>query len=239
MEEQYQRMTRILGKPALETLKTCRVAVFGLGGVGGSALEALARSGVGTLDVIDPDVIVPSNLNRQALARRSTLGLAKTEAARRLAADIDPDIVVNAYPVFYLPGTPQADQFDFGQWDFVLDCVDTVRAKLGIALAAQAAGVPEVAVMGCGNRVDPSRLKVCDLYETANDPLAKVMRHEGRRLGLDHLTVVCSDEPALTPLEAEGASDRSVPGSTAFVPPAAGLLAASVCVCTLTGLSRR
>lgn len=261
MSDQYERLERLLGAEPLARLRRARVAVFGLGGVGGSAVEALARSGVGALDLIDSDRISPSNLNRQLLAARSTVGCYKVDAAEARIRDIDPDIVVRKYPVFYLPGreahgsSSDASRIlpDFSEWDYVIDAIDTVTGKLGIIQEAQRAGVPVLSCMGCGNRLDPGRLTVCDIYETKTDPLARIMRRELRKRGVTALQVVCSSEPAIRPLAASGsgADDppdafsseraapdirrRDVPGSSAFVPPAAGLLAASVVVRELSG----
>ncbi|WP_130838409.1 tRNA threonylcarbamoyladenosine dehydratase [Lachnoclostridium sp. Marseille-P6806] len=249
MSDQYERLERLLGAEPLARLRRARVAVFGLGGVGGSAVEALARSGIGTLDLIDSDRVSPSNLNRQLLATRSTVGQYKVDAAEARIRDIDPDIIVRKYPVFYLPeregagGSPDSSASgslpDFSAWDYIIDAIDTVTGKLGIIQEAQRSGVPVLSCMGCGNRLDPGELTVCDIYETKTDPLARIMRRELRKRGIDALRVVCSFEPAIRPLPAEGAAPgprrRDVPGSSAFVPPAAGLLAASVVVRELSG----
>jgi tRNA A37 threonylcarbamoyladenosine dehydratase len=241
MENQLVRTEMLIGAEGLAKLRRARVAVFGLGGVGGYVVEALARSGVGTLDLIDNDRIALSNLNRQILALRSTLGLPKVEATAARVRDIDPDITVNTYQTFYLPET--RDQFDFRAYDYVVDCIDTVTGKLDLVLQCRAAGTPIVCAMGTGNKLDPTRLEVADLSETSVCPLARILRKELRRRGVEHVKVVYSKEEPTEPLfqpepeagpsegpEAYGNKRRSVPGSSAFVPPAAGLILASVVV---------
>ena len=239
LNPQYERMALLYGADLVALLRKKRVAVFGIGGVGGSAVEALARSGIGTLDLFDTDSVSLSNFNRQIIALHSTVGKLKVDAARERIRDIDPEILVHRHQMFYLPGNPESDAVDFSVFDYVLDAIDTVTGKIGIITAARKAGVPVISCMGCGNRTDPGKLSVCDLFETKNDPLARVMRRELRRRGITHLTVVCSAEPAIPPLLTESApalppGKRSVPGSTAFVPPAAGIIAASVIVRALT-----
>ena len=224
----------------MERLRKARVAVFGLGGVGGYAVEALARSGIGALDLIDHDRVSFSNLNRQIIATRSSVGRYKVEVAAERIRDINPDCTVRTYQTFFLPET--AGDFDFGAYDYVVDAVDTVTAKLLIAERAREAGVPVISAMGTGNKLHPERLEVADLYETSECPLARVMRKEARKRGIEHLKVVYSKETPLTPLsaeaeeaEADGAEPeesrygkkRVTPGSTAFVPGAAGLLLAA------------
>lgn len=228
MKEQYIRTERVIGTEALVKLHHARVAVFGLGGVGGNCVEALARAGIGTFDLIDDDEVVPSNLNRQAFALHSTIGMKKTDAARQRILDIDPDAVVHLYPMFYLPET--ADQIPFAEFDYIVDAIDTVTAKLDIIERAQTLGIPIISSMGTGNRLDPSRLSIKDVYETSGDPLARIMRHELRKRGIRSLTVCTSSELPVKPLESTEepkGSRRSVPGSTSFVPPAAGILIAS------------
>lgn len=235
MDEAFVRTAMVLGPSAVETLRTRRVAVFGVGGVGGNCAEALARSGIGTLDLIDHDEVAASNLNRQVFAVRSAVGKKKVEAAKERIHDICPDTTVNTFPIFYLPET--RDQLDFTVYDYIVDAIDTVTAKLDIIERANECGVPVISSMGCGNRVDPSQLKIVDIYETKGDPLAKVMRRELRKRGIPKLTVCTSLEPPLKPLfagtEEELKSRRSIPGSTAFVPPAAGILIASYVVRSL------
>ena len=208
-------------------LSRARVAVFGLGGVGGYAAEALTRSGIGALDFVDHDVVSESNLNRQILATADTVGRYKADVARERALSVNPDATVHAYRVFYTPET--AAQFDFSRYDYVVDAIDTVTGKLSLVEEAYRTGTPLVSSMGTGNKLRPSMLEVSDIYETSVCPLARVMRKELRKRGIPRLKVVWSRE---TPLEPSGdaparASGRPVPGSTAFVPAAAGLLLAS------------
>ena len=234
MSEQFERTERLLGKAAVERLGRCRVAVFGVGGVGGYVVEALARSGVGALDLIDSDTVAESNLNRQILALHSTLGQYKTDAAAARVRDINPAIEVRTYRVFYTPET--ADQFDFRQYACVVDAIDTVTGKIGLVLQAREAGVPIVSSMGAGNKLDPSAFRAADLAETSVCPLARVMRRELKKRGVEHLRVVYSTEPPLTPLGAAepAGGRRSVPGSVAFVPAAAGLVLAGEVIRLLT-----
>lgn len=222
-----------MGAEAIEKLQRSRVAVFGIGGVGGYAVEALARSGIGTLDLIDHDRVTLTNLNRQLHATRETLGQYKVEAAAARIRQINPDCQVNPYTVFYLPET--REQFDFSQYDYVVDAIDTVKGKLALAEAAQAAGTPIISSMGAGNKMDPTALRVSDIYKTSVCPLARVMRSECRKRGIRQLKVVYSTEPPLRPLEDAAACReespgapvrRDIPGSTAFVPAAAGLIIA-------------
>lgn len=231
--EAASRTEILLGKEALFMLQHCRVAVFGCGGVGSGAIEALARIGIGALDIIDHDTICPSNLNRQLLATAETIGMLKVEAAKARIHAINPAIVVRTYPLFYLP--PLHDQFPFADWDYIIDAVDTVTAKLDIIRHARETHTPIISCMGCGNRLYPTKLDICDLYETKNDPLARIMRHECRKLGVRRLKVVCSREVPLKPQagwEYPSASDtkRPLPGSVSFVPPVAGMMAASAVV---------
>ena len=241
MEHQLVRTEMLIGAEGLAKLRSARVAVFGLGGVGGCVVEALARSGVGILDLIDNDRVALSNLNRQIIALHSTLGLPKVEAAAARVRDIDPTIRVNVYQTFYLPET--RDQFDFSAWDYVVDCIDTVTGKIDLVMQCRSAGTPIVCALGTGNKLDPTRLEVADLSETSVCPLARILRKELRRRGVEHLKVVYSREPPVEPRfqpepepapregpEAYGNQRRSVPASSAFVPPAAGLILASVVV---------
>ena len=236
MNEAFIRTEHVLGSPAMEKLRASRVAIFGLGGVGGYVVEALARSGVGALDLVDNDSLVCSNLNRQILATLDTLGMDKVEAAARRVRSINPACRVRCYKTFYLPETK--GQFDFSQYDYVVDAIDTVAGKLALIEECRAAGTPILCAMGTGNKRDPSLLRLCDLYETQNDALARVMRKECRRRGIEQLRVVYSpEEPVcLGPeLHEPESRRRSIPGSTAFVPPAAGLLIASEVVRALIG----
>jgi tRNA A37 threonylcarbamoyladenosine dehydratase len=233
----FARTAYLLGPEALARLGRSRVAVFGLGGVGGAAAEALCRSGIGSLDLIDPDTVQLSNLNRQLPATRRTLGMAKTDAVRQRLQDINPELKIHAFPVFVQPDN--VTSFPWEEWDAVIDAVDTVSAKLALIQQAQSHDLFIVSAMGCGNRLDPSQLCVKDLYETRTDPLARVLRHECRKRGIEKLTVVCSQEAPLQPKEIkkDEASGKVIPGSSPFVPPAAGFLMASVIVREL--LNRR
>ena len=228
MQEQFIRTQMLLGTDAVQRLQKARVALFGLGGVGGYTLEALVRSGIGALDLIDRDTVSLSNLNRQILATHSTVGMLKVEAARRRVLDINPSCVVNTYPVFYTPET--ADQFDFAQYDYIVDAIDTVTGKLQLVQRAVEAGTPIICCMGTGNKLDASAFEVTDLSKTSMCPLARVMRRELGKRGIQHLKVVYSREEALTPTgweeEAAALGKRQIPGSVAFVPGAAGLLLA-------------
>ena len=211
----------------MEILKNARVAVFGIGGVGGYVTEALARSGVGALDLTDKDRVCLSNLNRQIIATHKSIGKYKTEVMRERILDINPEAEVRTHECFYLPETK--GEFDFSSYSYVVDAVDTVTAKLSLAEEAKAAGVPIISSMGAGNKLNPFLFETADIYETSVCPLARVMRRELRKRGIDHLKVVYSKEAPLRPLrEADG------PGSTAFVPSVAGLLIASEVIRDLT-----
>ena len=237
MDDQYARTRMLLGSEGMARLRASRVAVFGLGGVGSYAFEALVRSGVGAVDVIDNDIISVSNLNRQLLALRSTVGMKKTDAAAARAADIDPETVIRSYPVFVT--AENAGDFPFAQYDYIVDAIDTVSAKIELILRAQDAGVPILSSMGTGNKLDPSRLRIADLSETRYCHLARVMRKELRRRGVEHVKVIYSEEiPAIREegSETKGAQGRPAPGSTAFVPPVAGLMIAGEVVRHLAGI---
>ena len=240
MSEQFLRTEMLLGRDAIEQLQSARVAVFGLGGVGGYVVEALARSGVGSLDLIDSDTVSVSNLNRQILATHSTVGMLKVDAARNRVLDINPACNMKTWPVFYTPDT--ADAFDFTQYDYIVDAIDTVTGKLALVERAKAAGTPIICCMGTGNKLDASAFQVADISKTTMCPLARVMRKELSKRGIRHLKVVYSQEEALIPTgwEAEAAAlgKRQIPGSVAFVPGAAGLLLAGEVVRDLTGFSR-
>ena len=214
----FDRTKLLLGEENLEQLKSKRVAVFGVGGVGGYALEALARSGVGTLDLIDKDVVDETNINRQIIALQSTIGQPKVEVAKARCLDINPDMTVNTHQVFYLPET--ANQFDFKSYDYVIDAIDTVTGKLQLIEAANEANVPIISSMGAGNKLDPTQFEVADISKTSVCPLAKVMRKELRDRGIEHLKVVYSKE---APIKIEARS----PGSVAYVPSVVGLIIAS------------
>ncbi|MBR6400154.1 MAG: tRNA threonylcarbamoyladenosine dehydratase [Firmicutes bacterium] len=226
MSEQFSRTQLLYGSDAMEKLKNARVAVFGVGGVGGYTVEALARSGIGALDLTDSDVVCESNINRQIIALHSTVGQYKVDVAKARILDINPNCTVNTYKTFYLPET--ADMYDFTQYDYVVDAIDTVTGKIGLIMQADRAGVPIISAMGAGNKLDPSRFEVADIYKTSVCPLAKVMRRELRARGIKSLKVVYSKEEPLTPLPcAETAQGRrQTPGSTAFTPSVAGLIIA-------------
>ena len=240
MSEQFLRTEMLLGSDAIQKLQNARVAVFGLGGVGGYVVEALARSGVGSLDLIDSDRVSVSNLNRQILATHSTVGMRKVDAARNRVLDINPECQVKTWPVFYTPDT--ADTFDFTQYDYIVDAIDTVTGKLALVERAKAAGTPIICCMGTGNKLDASAFQVADISKTTMCPLARVMRKELAKRGIRHLKVVYSQEEALTPMgweeEAAALGKRQIPGSVAFVPGAAGLLLAGEVIRDLTGHSR-
>ena len=250
MLNQFSRSELVFGKDAMERLKNARVAVFGIGGVGGYAVEALARSGVGALDLVDDDKVCITNLNRQILATRSTVAKYKVDVARDRILDINPNCQVTTYQTFFMPDT--ADQFDFSQYDYVVDAIDTVTGKIALVVKAKEAGTPIICAMGAGNKMDPTRFEVTDIYKTSVCPLAKVMRTECRKRKIKHLKVVYSKEPAMTPIEDDSISckyhcicppgtqrkctiRRSVPGSNAFVPSVAGLIIGGEVVKDLVG----
>ena len=242
MLNQFSRTQLLYGQDNMRRLAASRVAVFGIGGVGGYVVEALARSGVGALDLIDDDRVCITNLNRQILATRKTVGKYKVDAAEERIREINPQCEVRTYKTFYLPETQ--DQFDFHDYDYVVDAIDTVSGKLAIIENAKKAGVPVISSMGAGNKVDPAALEVADIYETSVCPLARVMRRECRKRGIDSLKVVYSRETPIRPLEDMSIScrqhcvcppgtvrkctqRRDIPGSTAFVPSVAGLIIAA------------
>ena len=227
MPDIYTRTRALLGSPALETLRAAHVAVFGIGGVGGQAVEVLARSGVGELSLFDSDRVAESNLNRQLIALHSTLGQYKVDAMAARIADIDPTTVVHAHRLFY--GADTADAIDLGQFDYVLDCIDTVSAKLLLIERCKAAGTPILCSMGAANKLDPTAFRVADIEKTSVDPLAKVIRIQCRKRRLGKVKVVFSTEEPLAPLTAElteapANGRRAVPASNAFVPAACGLV---------------
>lgn len=224
MTQAFSRTELLLGEAALQRLRSSRVAVFGIGGVGGYAVEALARSGVGELDLIDNDRISASNLNRQIIALNSTLGMLKVEAAAARIRDISAEIKVHCHPCFFLPET--AAQFDFSQYDYVVDAIDTISGKLEIILQAQAAGIPVISAMGAGNKLDPAQFQVTDIYNTRVCPLARAMRGLLRKRGVRALKVVYSPEEPVAPRKVLEENGRILPGSVAFVPPVMGLMLA-------------
>ena len=241
MLNQFSRTQLLFGEEGMKKLYQARVAVFGIGGVGGYTVEALARSGVGALDIIDDDRVCLTNVNRQIHATRKTVGQYKVDVAEARILEINPNAVVHKYKTFYAPQT--AEQFDFTQYDYVVDAIDTVTGKLELVEQAQKAGVPIISSMGAGNKVDPTAFEVADIYETSVCPLARVMRRELKRRGIKKLKVVYSKEPAMTPIDDMSISCRThcicppgtarkctqrrqVPGSNAFVPAVAGLIIA-------------
>ena len=242
MADQYSRTRLLLGENGLEKLRNARVAIFGLGGVGGYVAEALARSGIGQLDLIDDDTINLTNLNRQVLALHSTIGMPKVEAAKNRILDIDPTIRVQTFQTFFLPET--AAQFDFSQYSYVVDAIDTVTGKLELIARAKSAGVPIISCMGTGNKLDPTGFRVSDISRTRGCALARIMRKECTKRGIKGVKVVWSEE---LPLESrmsaeefqesqrEGSSRRALPGSTAFVPGVAGLIMAGEVIRDLSG----
>ena len=234
MSERFMRTQLLYGEEAMKRFASARVAVFGVGGVGGYVVEALARSGIGALDLIDNDTVCESNINRQIIATDKTVGQYKVDAARDRVKDIAPDCVVRTHRVFFLPETE--DQFDFRDYDYVVDAIDTVTGKLSIIQKAKLAGVPVISSMGAGNKLNPAAFEVADIYDTTICPLAKVMRKECRKRNIDSLKVVYSKEEPLTPLEhiSEG-SRRQIPGSAAFVPSVAGLIIAGEIINDLAG----
>lgn len=227
MIHQFSRTEMLIGEEALTKLKNSCVAVFGVGGVGGYTVEALARSGVGTIHLIDNDTVALTNLNRQIIATHKTIGMHKTLAAKDRILSINPECKVFTHNVFYTPET--SDTFDFSEFDYVVDAIDTVTGKIGLVMQAQAADVSIISSMGTGNKMDPTKFQVADIYKTSVCPLAKVMRHELKKRGIKKLKVVYSEElPTLTktPSEESVAHRRSVPASNSFVPPVAGLIIA-------------
>ncbi|SBV96875.1 conserved hypothetical protein [uncultured Eubacteriales bacterium] len=241
MLNQFSRTQLLFGRDGMDALSKARVAVFGIGGVGGYTVEALARSGVGTLDLIDDDKVCLTNLNRQLFATRKTVGQYKVDVARERVLDINPNAVVTTYKTFYMPDT--ASQFDFTQYDYVVDAIDTVTGKLELVMQAERSGTPIISCMGAGNKMDPTAFEVADIYKTSMCPLARIMRKELKKRGVKKLKVVYSKEEAMTPIDDMSISCRTncicppgtarkctqrrqVPGSNAFVPSVAGLILA-------------
>lgn len=227
--DQLSRTRLLLGDEAMNILKKARVAVFGLGGVGGYVVEALARNGIGALDLIDHDTVSLTNINRQILATHSTVGMYKADVAAQRVKDIDPTIAVTAHKTFYLPDT--ADSFDFTQYDYIVDAIDTVTGKLMLIQQAKAAGTPIISSMGTGNKLDPTAFRVADIHETSGCHLARIMRKECRKRGIEKLKVVYSQEEPIQPqtdsiCEELPEGRRALPGSCAFVPSVAGLIIA-------------
>lgn len=244
MLEAFSRTALLLGEEAVARLGRARVAVFGIGGVGGHAVEALVRSGIGSIDLIDNDTVAESNLNRQIIATRLTLGMPKVEAAAMRIHEINPDCQVRPIRAFYLP--EEATSFDFSAYDYIVDAIDTVKGKVSLAVEAEAAGVPIISSMGAGNKLDPTAFRVADIYKTSVCPLARAMRIELKKRGVKKLKVVYSEEIPRTPdadvLRAMGEEPlpgkRAVPASCAFVPSVVGLIIAGEVIRDLTGVAR-
>lgn len=251
MLNQFSRTELLFGKEAMDKLANARVAVFGVGGVGGFTVEALARSGVGTFDIIDDDKVCLTNINRQIIATRKTVGKYKVDVMKERILEINPKAVVNTYQCFYTPET--ADQFDFSKYTYVVDAIDTVTGKIDLVMKAQAAGVPIMSSMGAGNKLDPTKFEVTDIYKTSVCPLAKVMRRELKARRVKKLKVVYSKELVRKPIEDMSISCRAncicppgaerkctdrrqIPGSTAFVPSVAGLIIAGEVIKDITGV---
>lgn len=236
MEDQFERLELLLGEQAIDRLKASTVAVFGIGGVGGYVTEALARSGVGSFVLVDNDVVSITNLNRQIIALHSTVGKSKVEVMAERIRDINPDAKVTVKQCFFLPET--ADEFDFSSYDYVADCVDTVAAKTEIISRAKEAGVPVISSMGAGGKLHPEMFEVADISKTSVCPLAKVMRRELKKRGINNVKVVFSKEEPIKNLvggQADPETGRHVPGSSAFTPSVAGLIMASEIVKDLSG----
>ena len=236
MEDQFERLELLLGEQAIDRLKASTVAIFGIGGVGGYVTEALARSGVGSFVLVDNDVVSITNLNRQIIALHSTVGKSKVEVMAERIRDINPDAKVTVKQCFFLPET--ADEFDFSSYDYVADCVDTVAAKTEIISRAKEAGVPVISSMGAGGKLHPEMFEVADISKTTVCPLAKVMRRELKKRGINNVKVVFSKEEPIKNLvggQADPETGRHVPGSSAFTPSVAGLIMASELVKDLSG----
>lgn len=242
MGNKFDRTKRLLGSDAMNKLNKSHVAVFGIGGVGGHAVDALARSGIGTITIVDSDLVATSNINRQLIATVETVGRKKIEVMREHLLQINPDIKVEIHDCFFLPETKS--QFDFSRYNYVIDAVDTVTAKLALVEACKEAGVPIISSMGAGNKLDPTAFEVTDIYKTSVCPLAKVMRKELKVRGIKKLKVVYSKEIPMEPIEDENfVSDetrrrRATPGSIAFVPSVAGLILAGEVVKDLAGVNK-
>ncbi len=227
IKELFVRTEMLFGEEAMKKFASSRVAIFGIGGVGGHAAEALVRSGIGNIELIDADTVCQSNINRQLFATTKNIGRLKTEAAKERLLEINPEINITVKSIFYLP--ENADEFDFTQYDYIIDAVDTVAAKLSLAQKAQLAGTPIISSMGAGNKLDPTLFEVADIYKTSVCPLAKVMRTECRKRGIKKLKCVYSKEIPMKPKEVfseEKSTRRQTPGSVAFVPSVAGLIIA-------------
>ncbi len=242
MGNKFDRTKRLLGSDAMEKLAGAHVAVFGIGGVGGHAVDALVRSGIGEITIVDSDEVAESNINRQLIATTQSVGRKKVAIMKEHLLDINPEVEIHMHDCFFLPETK--GQFDFSEYDYVIDAVDTVTAKLALVEACQEMGVPIISSMGAGNKLDPTAFEVADIYKTSVCPLAKVMRKELKSRGIKHLKVVYSKEIPLEPKENEGfvsdekRSRRATPGSIAFVPSVAGLILAGEVVKDLSGVNK-
>ncbi len=245
MNNQFSRTELLFGKEAIKKLSECRVAVFGIGGVGGYTVEALARSGVGNIDLIDDDKVSLSNINRQIIATHRTLGMYKVDAAEERILDINPDVRVVKHKVFYTP--QNADDFDFSQYDYVVDAIDTVSGKIALAEKAQKSQTPVISSMGAGNKIDPAAFEVADIYKTSVCPLARVMRRELKKRKIKKLKVVYSKEQPFVPtqdemqsrMQEENINRRQIPASNAFVPSVAGLIIAGEVIKDLIGINNK
>ncbi|MCI6652566.1 MAG: tRNA threonylcarbamoyladenosine dehydratase [Ruminococcus sp.] len=237
MINQFSRTELLIGDDGVDKLKNSRVAVFGVGGVGGYVVEALARSGVGTIDIVDNDNVSLTNINRQIIALHSTVGRPKVDVMEERIKDISPFTVVNKHNCFFLP--ENSDDFHFRRYDYVVDAIDTVTGKIELAVKCKEFNVPLIASMGAGNKLDPTAFRVADIFKTKVDPLARVMRNALKKRGIKKLKVVYSEEPPMTPLPSdEETSKKVVPGSTAFVPSVAGLIIAGEVIKDITGFNR-
>lgn len=231
--EEFARSALLLGNEAMNRLQQARVAVFGVGGVGAACVEALARGGVGAIVMVDDDVVSPSNINRQFAALHSTIGLPKAEVMRARCLDINPRIQAEARQVFYNEDT--APDFDLGAFDYIVDAIDTVSAKLLLIESAHRAGVPIISALGAGNKMDPTRFQAADIYETSVCPLARVMRSQLRKRGINAHRVVYSTEPPMKTQEVIEEKGRHLPGSLSFVPPVMGMILAGEVIKGLIG----
>lgn len=238
IKEQFMRTGLLLGEEGIRKLNKAAVAVFGIGGVGGFTVEALARSGIGHLVLVDADEVSESNINRQIIATHQTVGRPKVEVMKERIAQINPEAVVETYQTFFLP--ENADQFDFASYDYVVDAIDTVTGKIELVLQGQKAGTPVISSMGAGNKLDPTMFQVADIYDTSVCPLAKVMRKELKKRNVPALKVVYSKEKAMEPaVRISEDGKRQIPGSTAFVPSVAGLIIAGEVIKDLSGISEK
>lgn len=232
-ESQFSRTELLLGEKSVEKLAKKRIAVFGVGGVGGFVCEGLVRAGIGEIDIIDKDTVAVSNLNRQLIALHSTVGQNKVDVLEKRLKDINPKLILRKYKCFFLPET--SDNFDFKQYNYVVDAIDTVTGKIELVLKAEEVGVPIISAMGAGNKLDPTAFQVADIYKTSVCPLARVMRRELKKRGIEKLKVVYSKEEPVKPVFAEG--EETVPGSVSFVPSVMGLIIAGEIVKELLSLS--